>query len=841
MNYRLIITAAAAVLLASFSLFSVIHGAAWMVFSAGAIIAVALAGMATRLPPPRAAAAAAAAVLLAVVPLLSAGWPGRIGALVIVAAVAASSVVRRLLPVLATVATYLAALFLYLNIVFAGAHSLIRLIPSAESVRHLGHLVSLGIAERDYAPPVPDIHGIALIATAGVGLVAIFTDLLAVRLRSPAVAGLPLLVLFSVPVATNVKHDSLGLTVSFCLGITGYLALLAADGRQRLRLWGRLVTVWQDLPGDDEPGRGPDTRALAASGRRIGLAAVVVAVLVPALVPGLDNKGLFSRSHGHGPGSADFVSAPQPVDQLTAQLHSESDQTMLTYRTTASDPAQHYLQIYVLNYSGGQWTLMPQKPTTAVGPESLGATPGLSGAVTTKSSRTTITLAARGGYQSRMNFLPVPYAPEFLQTSKGSWLETSSTLMIYGFQPDGGMTYTVTSRSPEPTQAQLDASSGVPASVKKTYLGYSGPDKTQLTQIARDITSGATSWFAEAQAMQAWFNAPGNFTYTLNAAPPKSLLAFLTTDKRGFCQQFAYAMAVLARLLGIPSRVAVGYTAGSSTGHHTWKVTGADAHVWPELYIPGLGWLRFEPTPPGAAAGGTATTPSYNAPGPVTSPTAPATTPTGPAGKTGKKAGGNSGRFRPDPGDSKNSGLAARRGPGGIPLGYLVLIVAVALAIIPALARLAIRRRRWLTASGDAGRAHAAWRELGSDLTDHGAHGALSESPRAVARRLAADLALDEAARQAVGRLAAAEERARYARTPAASETLPADLALVRRALAASVPLRRRWRARLLPASVLIPVWRALRQASDVFGWLDAASLRVRGSLRRLPHPGRAG
>ena len=56
-------------------------------------------------------------------------------------------------------------------------------------------------------------------------------------------AGLPLLVLFSVPVATNVKNVGLGLTVAFCLGITGYLALLAADGRERLRMWGRLVTV----------------------------------------------------------------------------------------------------------------------------------------------------------------------------------------------------------------------------------------------------------------------------------------------------------------------------------------------------------------------------------------------------------------------------------------------------------------------------------------------------------------------------------------------------------------------------------------------------------------------
>ena len=82
-------------------------------------------------------------------------------------------------------------------------------------------------------------------AAAGIGLMAVATDLLAVRLRSPAIAGLPLLVLFSVPITTNAKQGGFGATLVFCLGMIGYLSLLAADGRERLRIWGRLVTVWQ--------------------------------------------------------------------------------------------------------------------------------------------------------------------------------------------------------------------------------------------------------------------------------------------------------------------------------------------------------------------------------------------------------------------------------------------------------------------------------------------------------------------------------------------------------------------------------------------------------------------
>ena len=96
---------------------------------------------------------------------------------------------RRLLPALADLVTYLAALLLYLNLVFARAHSFAWIVPTTRSMRFLANVASTGYAEHNYAPPVPSIAGIELIAAAGIGLVAIITDLLAVRLRSPAVAG----------------------------------------------------------------------------------------------------------------------------------------------------------------------------------------------------------------------------------------------------------------------------------------------------------------------------------------------------------------------------------------------------------------------------------------------------------------------------------------------------------------------------------------------------------------------------------------------------------------------------------------------------------------------------
>jgi transglutaminase-like putative cysteine protease len=833
MNLRLTITAAVAVVLTSFSLLTVIEGFGWLYAGIGAVAVVSAAGLATRLNPIPAAAAATAVTLIAVVPLLTGhSWPDRIAGLALLAIMAASAGSRLVFPALADVGTYLAALLIYLNLIFAGPQSLARVIPTVKSIRHLSHLASLGYAEHNYAPPVPGGHGLELIAAAGIGAVAILTDLFAVRMRSPAVAGLPLLVLFSVPVATNVKHAGAGLTLAFCLGITGYLALLAADGRERLRLWGRLVTVWQDDP-DDEAARGPDTRALAASGRRIGLAAVAIAVVVPLALPGLKEHGLLGRDTVAGTGGR-AVLPPSPLVQMRTQLFAHAAQTFLTYKTTATDVREQYLQVYVLNYNGGtsQWTLADRTPATTIGSAPLRSAPGLAPATTYNSSRTTVTIGKSSGYTGQMNFLPMPYAPASLTVPGKGWQETNSTLMVYGYRSDAGLRYTVTSHTATPTPAQLSVKAKLPANVLP-YLQYAGPDKTKLLKIAEQITTGDHSHFSQAETLENYFRQTGGFTYSLAKNPPSTVLRFLTTERRGFCQQFAFAMAVLARLLGIPSRVAVGYTAGTYVGHHTWKVTSADAHAWPELYFPGAGWLRFEPTPGGLGGQGTAIQPVYTAPtapsGPTTDPGIGATNPL-PSPSSGASLSAPNIRKPLDQlGDSNSQGSVKKS--AGFPVGLVVAAVLILLLIAPALTRLVARRRRWLTAADDVGRAHAAWRELTSDLVDYGLGATPSETPRAIARRITDAGELDAAGRQAVDRIAAAEERAQYARRPTVSDTLRSDVQAVRRALARSARPGQRWRARLLPASVLGPVRAGLRQTLDVFGWLDAGSLRVRRSV----------
>ena len=190
--------------------------------------------------------AGAVATILASValyPLIATGtwfWQG-IGVVVVVAAVGAVTRLRPLPAILCFPAT-LAGAFLYLNALFAPRQSLLRLIPTGPSVGHLARLVSQSSSEMSrYAPPVPGLAGLLLLTVAGIGLVAAITDLLAVRLRKPALAGLPMLVLFCVPLTTDAKPPWVGTVLVFCAGVTGYLGLLSVEGRDRLRLWGRLV------------------------------------------------------------------------------------------------------------------------------------------------------------------------------------------------------------------------------------------------------------------------------------------------------------------------------------------------------------------------------------------------------------------------------------------------------------------------------------------------------------------------------------------------------------------------------------------------------------------------
>src|SRR6516165_1889741 len=487
---KMTITAAVACVLTSATATPLFLGWLWFAGAAGAVITAASAGTLTRLRLPR-------------VP-----------------------------PVPTCLAAGVAALLLYLNQVFEGHHSLLYVIPTPGSLARLWDLAGAGVDEAHrYNRPAPDLPGLILLAAAGVGIIAVLTDLIAVRLRSAALAGLPLLVLFGVPVLMVTPQNQLVNGLSFCLGGAVYLAMLAVDGRAS-----------------------GSTTALAAAG---GLTSIAVALCAPLILSSAHLSTLFSSG-------ADAGGLPQTM----AQLHENRPRVVFTYTTTASPSLQQndpqYFRQYVfdtLDETGWQLTSYPPGAAQA---SSLPQAPGLTDLSAAQLVTTTVTTTT-GSSGAHPAFLPLPY-PEIRVSAPGRWL-ADPDLMIYS--PDSslaGITYSAVSYAIDPSRAELEAVpalNALPGLAPALQLPPSYRTAA-LKQLAQARTSGQATELGKVAALVTWLSTPP-FRYSLAAAPFDSaagLLSFLTTTKTGYCVQYAYAMTVLTRLLGIPARFVTGYTAG---------------------------------------------------------------------------------------------------------------------------------------------------------------------------------------------------------------------------------------------------------------------------------------
>ena len=116
---------------------------------------------------------------------------------------------------------------------------------------------------------------------------------------------------------------------------------------------------------------------------------------------------------------------------------------------------------------------------------------------------------------------------------------------------------------------------------------------------AQRVTARARSPYEATVAVERWLRSDGGFVY--EERPPLAvglppLADFVERTKQGYCQQFAGTMALMLRMLGIPARVAVGFTSGT-WAKGRWTVTDRDAHAWVEAWFAGYGWLTFDPTP----------------------------------------------------------------------------------------------------------------------------------------------------------------------------------------------------------------------------------------------------
>ncbi len=142
-----------------------------------------------------------------------------------------------------------------------------------------------------------------------------------------------------------------------------------------------------------------------------------------------------------------------------------------------------------------------------------------------------------------------------------------------------------------------------PEAVLSSYTELPANFDRRIPQLARDVTRNANSFYQKAAAIERYLQSSGTYGYTLELLGPADqngdpLAHFLFVTKRGHCEYFASAMAIMLRSVGIPSRIANGFRGGELNDiSGSYIVRARDAHSWVEAYIPGFGWASFDPTP----------------------------------------------------------------------------------------------------------------------------------------------------------------------------------------------------------------------------------------------------
>ncbi|MET8243474.1 DUF3488 and transglutaminase-like domain-containing protein [Streptomyces sp. NPDC005202] len=724
-----------------------------------------------------------------------------------------------------TVAAQALVTLVLLTLVFARAQAFIGLIPGPDAFRHFADLLQQGTDDVGrYAIPAPLSPGIRLLLIGGVLVIGLIVDTLAVTFRSAAPAGLPLLALYSVAAGLS---DGSADWLWFLVAAAGYLMLLLAEGRDRLSQWGRVFGGAPRTPGGDPSGAVAPVR----TGRRIGAVALGIALVVPLTLPAMQGGLLDAPGTGVGSGTGDggTISAVNPLVSLRDSLNVDEDRTVMTLRADTGDTSDLYLRIVSLDdFDGTTWK--PSQRHIIGVPDPFPTPAGLGRDV--KRSEITTTISAADWYAQ--DWLPMPYPPSGVRI-KGSWRYEPVGMTLVGDhgQSTRGLTYQVKSLDVQPTAQQLATAPDPSPGLRTEYTKVPASLPAVVARTARKVTDGAANHYEQAVKLQDYFAVTGGFQYDTRVevgSGPQAIARFLK-DKQGFCVHFSFAMAAMARTLGIPARVAVGFAPGAPQADGTVSVGLKDAHAWPELYFEGVGWTRFEPTPtrgtvPSYTQSDTpgSTLPAPAAPSSAAS-AAPSTAPSASQSCTPELK-----RLQECASPSAQAVPHHDDGPKwyAVPAWTLAGPAALALPLSPLLWRRRIRSVRL----GAHGRSEAdaavhtlaVWQELTDTAWDFGILPDESQTPRRAAARIVRLGHLDPVTAASVHRLADAVEQVLYAPRPRPTAGLAEDVRRITEALRSTVGRGTRLRATFVPRSAARLAWAAS-------AWW--ASLRARATAAR--------
>ncbi len=802
---------------------------------------------------------AASATLLAAAPLSAIfdTWTWLLQCILTVGLMAGAAVLARTMrfPLWAQSLSMVAVLLIALTWIFPSGEELLALIPTPDTFRHFGELLTqAGQDARNYGVPVPDRDGLLFITVLGVGGCAVVVDLLTVGLRKPALAGLPMLAIYSVPVAVYI--DSVPV-LPFVIGAVGFLWLLVADNVDRVRRFGRRFTgdghnvdVWEPSP-------------LAAAGRRLAAIGVAAAVLLPLAVPGL-TTGLLSRltQVGTGTGTGGFGSGGNGRVNLFASLSGSLNQsdTKDMIKVTTNDPDPYYLRLGVADVIGDQGftNRTPTGRSIVRGlPDPRDNTTG----VRYQPYRATVEIL-----DLNMGLAPTYPTPVKVDDLGNGWSYDPAAQVVFSNRnttKDKKYSFDYVRATYNPT-ALRRAAPVDPQSLIGQQTAV--PDDPYVNGIVRNLIKGKTTEYDKVRAIYDSFSQDQGFSYSLQttSGTSGSDIANFLRNKVGFCQQYSAAMAWMVRAAGIPARVAIGFTRGSDRDGNTYTLTNRNAHAWTEVYFSGFGWVPFDATPTAGVVGSDRSdwAPDTDQPEPVASSSTSAVTPDA-SSSAAPDAADRTDRNTDDPGLA----LGGTAGTGGGSSTAMLIVgisaLVIALLLVPALRRALVRRRRHaatatptttvaagasppgssspeVTVTTETVRArqdaHAAWDELIDTMIDFRVPVDPTETPRVTAQRLVRDADLEPTPAESATLLGRAEERARYARRPLQGGELTDALGQVRKGLARTASRRTRLVALLMPPSVILRWRQGMAEMSS--RWVEFFSrgrdLALRFSPRRL-------
>ncbi|MEO8888641.1 MAG: DUF3488 and transglutaminase-like domain-containing protein [Jatrophihabitantaceae bacterium] len=668
---------------------------------------------------------------------------------------------------------------------FLPEHAVLGLFPGRASFHDVGNLLAdLHHTTRDGVAPVHSTVAIKLALCAMLGLLAALVDLIAVVGRHGALAGVPLLIVYTISGAVPRRVVSWQF---FAFAAVGFLILLALDARDDLATWGHRVPRPERLRGRP---------AVAMSGQRIAVLALIAAVILPAFAPTRASNLIANLIHGSSSGNGTNFGAGSggsidPFAALKGELIRPKTVDLATVTVSPADADRpYYLRENVLeNYADAGWSEGDHGPQESVTNTDFGTQPASVSGTTTHFDADISVSGLTGN------------PPLFAEPNGVSGVDAAAWLpqdqLLLGTTVHHGLRYHESVDQPDPTVAELQSGGNDAAPGASSWLKLPAIPQ-QVHTLVTQIIGNTRGQYNKARAISNWFADPANgFKYSLQTAAGDSgseLVDFLT-NRVGYCQQYAAAMAVMLRLAGVPARVVLGYTHQPADANGQFTITTNDAHAWVEAYFAPGGWIPFDPTPLSGIAGTRATA----------LPWAPHTAPTGTSTATASPTAHASGN--PHPSTQRLTTAApvtqATHSSGQSAVGWLaplvIVAVVLALALIPWFTRQ--RRRRHRLHAARAGDPDPLWAELTDTAVDLGYVWSPARSPRQVARWLREPAG---EARGSLTALAQAVERRRYGSdgAPGDPRELAADLDAITSRLRDQRDRSTRLRARFWPASL---------------------------------------